>query len=390
MRPTTTIRQLAAAAPPPRRPRVVFSGIQPTGVPHIGNHLGALSKWQELVAEQRALAPDAPRDRLVFSVVGLHALTVPQDPRKLVQDRRDMFSVLLALGLHDPKLDLTVFHQDDVSEHAELAWYLNCSTSVGRLLRMTSWKSKLATVRNANSELEVDDSLLQLGLLAYPVLQTADILLYKATHVPVGNDQTQHLELCRDLAESFNRQYPARPPANATATPSKSKGKRKGVFTVPQVMLTDYPRIQSLRHPESKMSKSSPDPGSVVFLTDAPEVVCKKLRAAVTDSVAGGPTFDPVGRPGVSNLLAIHAAYSGQPVAETVARFAGRDRAVAAFKDEVADVVAEGLREFRTEFARIRSDPGWVDEMERAGADRARAIARETMQQVRRAVGTAA
>lgn len=143
--------------------------------------MGALSKWQSLVREQSS-KPVSERDRLIFSVVGLHALTVPQDPIKLLQERTDMFRVLLALGLspsNDSSLDLTLFHQDMVPEHTELAWYLNCVTPVGRLLRMTSWKSKLANLRNSNSEEEIDDSLLQLGLLAYPVLQTADILLYK-------------------------------------------------------------------------------------------------------------------------------------------------------------------------------------------------------------------
>ncbi|GAA5900698.1 tryptophan--tRNA ligase MSW1 [Sporobolomyces salmoneus] len=384
MRSTTRIRQQLAGTPPSAARRVVFSGIQPTGIPHIGNHLGALSKWQSLVKEQRE---KQLKDRLIFSVVGLHALTVPQDPKKLLRERRDMFSVLLALGLHDQAqegLDITLFHQDMVPQHAELGWYLNCVTPVGRLLRMTSWKSKLASLRNANSEDEVDESLLQLGLLAYPVLQTADILLYKATHVPVGNDQTQHLELCRDLAESFNRQYPGQ---KWSSDGTKSKGKGKGAFRLPEVMLTDYPRIQSLRNPLSKMSKSSPNPSSVLFLTDSPSLIRSKLKSAVTDSIPG-VTFDPVERPGVSNLLSIHSGYSGQTPSEICDRFSG-ERGIVEFKEELIEVVSEGLKGFREEFERIRREEGWVGEMERKGAEKAREFAEGTMREVRRAVGTA-
>ncbi|GAA5941898.1 tryptophan--tRNA ligase MSW1 [Sporobolomyces koalae] len=367
-----------------KRSRVVFSGIQPTGVPHIGNHLGALSKWQSLVQEQLNKPHDEPRDRLFFSVVGLHALTVPQDPKKLLQERTDMFAVLLALGLGEqPGVDVTLFHQDMVPQHSELSWYLNCITPVGRLLRMTSWKSKLATLRNANSEDEVDDSLLQLGLLAYPVLQTADILLYKTTHVPVGNDQTQHLELCRDLAESFNRLYPDTSVQTDVHRKKKQRKKnQKGVFELPQVMLTDYPRIQSLRNPLSKMSKSSPHPNSVMFLTDSPSTIRSKLKSAVTDSIEG-VSWDPVERPGISNLLQIHSGYSHEPIDEIVKRFPGgtAGKGIREFKEELTEVVSEGLSGFRSEYERIRLEHGWVHEMERRGAERARIVAEETMQQ---------
>ncbi|BGP38117.1 Tryptophan--tRNA ligase, mitochondrial [Rhodotorula kratochvilovae] len=361
---------------PQRKRRVVFSGIQPTGVPHIGNHLGALSQWQNLVKEAAAQPPDS-RDSLFFSVVGLHALTVPQDPTRLAAERRDMFAVLLALGLADPAGGAAIFHQDQVPEHAELAWYLNTVTPVNRLMRMTTWKSKLVTLRNANSEDEIDDSMLQLGLLAYPVLQAADILLYKTSHVPVGHDQAQHLELCRDLAQVFNRAYPGRR--------RDGKGKGKGVFRSPEVMLTTHPRIQSLRDPSQKMSKSAPHPSSKIFLTDSPSEIQGKIKSAVTDSTAG-VTWDPANRPGIATLLQIYAGYSGEGAEDIAARY-GDARGIMRLKEDLADVVSEGLRSFRDEFARIRTEEGYLREQERRGAERAREAAQATMREVRAAVG---
>ncbi|GAA5860604.1 hypothetical protein JCM3774_006223 [Rhodotorula dairenensis] len=371
------IRLNSTAATPSRKPRTIFSGIQPTGVPHIGNHLGALAQWQKLVKEA-AQQPADQRDKLFFSVVGLHALTVPQVPAQLRQERRDMFAVLVALGLDDPAGGAAVFHQDQVPEHAELAWYLNTVTPVNRLMRMTTWKSKLATLRNANSEDEVDDSMLMLGLMAYPVLQAADILLYKTTHVPVGHDQAQHLELCRDLAQVFNRAYPGRKQGG--------KGKGKGVFRIPDVMLTTHPRIQSLRNPLAKMSKSAPHPASKIFLTDSPSEIRSKIKSAVTDSTAG-VTWDPEGRPGVATLLQIHEGYSGEPVDHVAKRFAGPS-GISELKDELADVLSEGLKSFRGEFARLRTEETYLREKEEAGAARAREAAQATMKQVRAAVGT--
>ncbi|KAI5479545.1 tryptophanyl-trna synthetase [Pseudohyphozyma bogoriensis] len=367
----------STVAEQPRKPRVIFSGIQPTGVPHIGNHLGALSQWQKLVNEVKE-QPAGSKDSLFFSVVGLHALTVPQDPVRLRQERRDMFAVLLALGLDDKAGGAVVFHQDQVPEHAELAWYLNCVTPVNKLMRMTTWKSKLASIRNAASEDEVDDSLLQLGLLAYPVLQAADVLLYKTTHVPVGHDQAQHLELARDLAISFNHSYPGKK--------SNGKGKGKGVFRVPEVMLTEHPRIQSLRSPLQKMSKSSPQAASKILLTDTSAEIHSKIKSAVTDST-NGVTWDPVGRPGVAALLRIYSGYSGEDV-ETIARRYPGERGIRDMKESLAGVVDEALRGFRGEFERIRKEEGYLVEREREGARRAREVAQGVMAEVRKVVGT--
>ncbi|KAG8695935.1 Tryptophan--tRNA ligase, mitochondrial, partial [Ceratobasidium sp. 394] len=207
-------------------PKTIFSGIQPTGIPHLGNYLGALVNWVSL---QRNAAPN---DRLFFSIVGLHALTLPQDPVKLRRERLDLLATLLAVGL-DPRRSV-IFCQDQVPQHTELAWMLNCTTPMGKLQRMTTWKSKLALARNANSADEVDESHLNLGLFAYPVLQAADILLYRATHVPVGEDQQQHLELSRDLADLFNRTH------------------KETVFPLPQHIITPAKRILSLRDPAQK------------------------------------------------------------------------------------------------------------------------------------------
>ncbi|KAG8737961.1 Tryptophan--tRNA ligase, mitochondrial, partial [Ceratobasidium sp. 428] len=259
-------------------PKTIFSGIQPTGTPHLGNYLGALVNWVSL---QRNAGPN---DRLYFSIVGLHALTLPQDPVKLRRERLDLLATLLAVGI-EPRRSV-IFCQDQVPQHAELAWMLNCVTPMGKLQRMTTWKSKLALARNANSVDEVDESHLNLGLFAYPVLQAADILLYRATHVPVGEDQQQHLELSRDLADLFNRTH------------------KETVFPLPQCIITPTKRILSLRDPTQKMSKSSPNPASRILLTDPAETIEKKVRSAVTDSERG-VTFDLTARPGVANLLTI-------------------------------------------------------------------------------------
>ncbi|TCD64686.1 Tryptophan--tRNA ligase, mitochondrial [Steccherinum ochraceum] len=244
------------------RPRIVFSGIQPTGIPHLGNYLGALLNWVRL--QQDA----GPEDRLIFSIVGWHALTLPQNPRELSNARRDALAVLLAIGI-DPKRSI-LFHQDENPHHTELSWLFNCLTPVGKLRRMTTWKSRLAVSRNANDESEVDESLLNAGLLTYPVLQAADILAYKATHVPVGEDQKQHLELARDIADTFNRTF---------------KGKSR-LFPLPEFVATPTRRVLSLKDPTSKMSKSSPDVQSRILLTDSTAQIKSKIRGAVTDPIA--------------------------------------------------------------------------------------------------------
>ncbi|KAL1748600.1 hypothetical protein HDZ31DRAFT_29246 [Schizophyllum fasciatum] len=346
-----------------RRPRRILSGIQPTGIPHLGNYLGALSNWVKLQRDAQ------PEDELIYTVVGWHALTLPQNPKELRRARQDMLAVLLAIGL-DPKRSI-IFHQDHNPAHTELAWILNCITSLGQLRRMTTWKSRLATARNAKDESEIDESLLNAGLLTYPVLQAADIMIYRATHVPVGDDQTQHIELCRDLADLFNRRF---------------KGKTS-LFPLPQIIRTPTKRVLSLRDPSSKMSKSSPDLNSRILLTDTAAQVQSKIRSAVTDGL-GEITYDPENRPGTANLLTIMGAITGQDDLDALAaNYHGKGHA--GLKADTADAVEEAIKGPRAEFERLRGEGAYLDEVAEDGARRSREKTDATMKEVRVRIGLA-
>ncbi|KAH9033989.1 hypothetical protein EDB83DRAFT_2416997 [Lactarius deliciosus] len=340
--------------------RTIFSGIQPTGIPHLGNYFGALANWVRL---QDASAPE---DKLFFSVVGWHALTLPQDPKALSEARATMIALILASGV-DPRRSI-VFHQDEVQNHTELAWILGCMTPLGKLKRMTTWKTRLAVSRNANDESEVDDSLLNAGLFTYPILQAADILAYRATHVPVGDDQQQHLELTRDICEIFNRAYPKPAP----------------LFRLPEIILTPSKRILSLRDPTAKMSKSAVDSNSRILLTDSYDTIAKRIRAAVTDSISS-ITFDPVKRPGTSNLLTILSACTGETPTVLAGRYEGSNHGV--LKKDVVEAVEETLRRPRAEFARLREDRAFLLGVARDGAEKAREYSDRTMVEVRKRVG---
>ncbi|KAG0145054.1 hypothetical protein CROQUDRAFT_46320 [Cronartium quercuum f. sp. fusiforme G11] len=341
--------------------RVIFSGIQPTGVPHIGNYVGALKNWVQL---QNQNVTRASKAQLFYSIVGLHAITLPQSPEKLRQERFEMMCTLLAIGL-DPK-HCCLFNQDEVPAHSELAWILNCITPVGRLNRMTTWKSRLATARNSNSLEEVDDSMLHLGLLAYPVLQSADILLYKSTHIPVGQDQEQHIELTRMIAKSFNKQFQA------------------SLFPIPRAIYTPQARILNLRNPDVKMSKSHPSATSRILITDSPDQIRSKIQSAVTDSISH-ITYDPIQRPGVSNLIDIHAGFADQSVTETVTRFEGK--MAGDLKSELIDLLINHLSPIRQEYERLRQAKGDVEEIFRCGALQATSVANQTLREVKKAVG---
>ncbi|KAJ7221511.1 hypothetical protein GGX14DRAFT_429924 [Mycena pura] len=345
----------------PRKRRTIFSGIQPTGIPHLGNYLGALSNWVKLQDEGN------PQDTFIFSIVGWHALTLPQNPKELAASRRDMLAVMLAIGL-DPKRSI-IFHQDSNAMHTELAWILSCITPTGKLRRMTSWKTRLAQSRNANDESEVDESLLNAGLLTYPVLQAADILLYRATEVPVGEDQKQHLELSRDIADTFNHTFKGPSP----------------IFPSPAALITPTKRILSLKDPTSKMSKSTPDPTSRILLTDSASQIAAKVRGAVTDSISSGVTYDTVARPGTSNLLSILAACSDEDVQVVAERCEGMSHS--ALKGQVADAVEALIARPRAEFTRIRADEGYLEQVARDGAAAARDLSARTMEKVRERIG---
>ncbi|TKY84834.1 hypothetical protein EX895_005914 [Sporisorium graminicola] len=371
---STSTRAEAATKTAPR-PRVIFSGIQPTGIPHLGNYLGALRNWVDLQN-----ASFSTSDELYFSIVGYHAITMPQQPARLRSERSEMMATLLAIGL-DPQR-CTIFHQDQVAEHTELAWILNCITAFGKLNRMTTWKSKLATAKNVAEGTEVDEKDLSLGLFAYPVLQAADILLYKATHVPVGEDQIQHLELSRDLADVYNRRF------------------SKRFFPLPQHIITPTKRVLSLRDPASKMSKSAPDVNSRILITDTPTQVASKIKKAVTDAERT-LAYDTAARPGVSNLLSILAALkppssSDGDVQNTPQEWAEQlNTEIAAtgassgqhLKASLTEAIVETLRPIQSELEKLRQDPEYLQQMEQLGKDKAQSVARRTMSQVRKSVG---
>ncbi|XP_076850452.1 tryptophan--tRNA ligase, mitochondrial isoform X1 [Brachyhypopomus gauderio] len=321
----------------------VFSGIQPTGVPHLGNYLGALESWVALQDEYQSV---------LYSVVDLHAITQPQDPQLLRDNILDMAASLLACGI-DPARSV-LFQQSVVWEHAELCWILGCLTSMPRLRHLPQWKMK-SKQKNEGS----------VGLYTYPVLQAADILLYKSTHVPVGEDQLQHLELAQDLARTFNTRYGE-------------------VFPEPRALLSTTRKVKSLRDPSSKMSKSDPQKLATIFLTDSPDDIVLKIRRAVTDFTSE-VTFDPENRPGVANLVSMHAAVTGRTVEDVVGWAAGMD--TGGYKSVVAEAVVERLRPIRTEIQRLRADRAHLHRLLDQGAAKARDLAIPVMEEVRKRVG---
>jgi len=323
------------------KPRV-FSGIAPSGSPTIGNLLGAIRHWVR----------DQERFDNIFCVVDLHAITVPQDPAELRDKTWELAALLLACGI-DPDRSL-LFVQSHVPEHTTLAWLLNTITPMGWLNRMTQFKVK------AGAERETVGA----GLFNYPVLMAADILAYHTHYVPVGDDQKQHVELTRDIAERFNHLY----------------GK---TFTIPEPMIPRVgARIMSLDDPSMKMSKSDLGPGSL-FLLDSPDVNRKKVSRAVTDSV-GVVRFDPE-QPGLLNLLTILQILSGETSAEIEQRFAGQG--YSAVKREMADRVVQALEPIQARYRAFAAEPEQVDAVLAAGAEKARAIACPVVAEVEARVG---
>jgi tryptophanyl-tRNA synthetase len=311
----------------------VFSGVQPSGNLHLGNYLGALKNWvsiQDLYEN-------------FFCIVDLHALTVPQDPKVLRQKVREVAAVYLAVGL-DPEKSV-IFRQSRVSGHAELAWLLNCVAKVGELSRMTQFKDK---AQKGGAEAA------SVGLYDYPVLMAADILLYNAHLVPVGEDQRQHLELARTLARRFNGLYGE-------------------IFVVPEPMILEVgARIMALDEPTNKMSKSSPTPAGYIALLDEPDVVRRKIRRAKTDS--GTEIISSSDKPAITNLLGIYAATAGRPVPEIEAEY--ESKGYGDFKKDLAEIVVEGLSPVREKAYALLDNPQELDEILEAGAQRAHEVAR--------------
>lgn len=313
--------------------RRIFSGIQPTGVPHIGNYLGALRTWMELQDVKASLDTHAQqRFDLHFSVVDLHALTGQQSRDELARHRKETFASLLAIGLGGSLSDVSV--QSSIPQHTELMWVLSTVASTGYLSRMTQWKTKLLLPHNTTLGDYKATQNLRLGLFSYPVLQAADILLYRPTAIPVGEDQSQHIEFTRQLAKSFNALYCK---------------EEEPFFPNVETMLSPAKRIMSLKDPTKKMSKSDPDPKSRILITDSPALVKSKVMGAVTDSEFG-IVYDPERRPGTSNLIEIlkHVTKSKEAL-ETI----GKDHAAwskVAFKDMLADEITKELDGIRDSF----------------------------------------
>ncbi|MCJ1337098.1 Tryptophan--tRNA ligase, mitochondrial [Bachmanniomyces sp. S44760] len=351
--------------------KVIFSGIQPTGVPHIGNYLGALKQWVNLQKES------SPTIKLFFSIVDLHAITVRQDPEQLRLWRKETLATLLAVGLDPARV--TIFYQSDVPAHAELMWILSCTASIGYLSRMTQWKSKLSLPESATSEDSNVKARLKLGLFSYPVLQAADILVHGATHVPVGEDQAQHLEFARECASNFNNAYEAN-------------------LTEPQMILSPAKRIMSLRSPHQKMSKSHPDPRSRILLSDTEETIHSKLKSALTDSIPG-ISYDPQTRPGVSNLLEIWSYLEDDERKITCEELAGEisgssscsgsGMSMRVFKERVAGKVWETVGPIRARYLELMGPRGeaYLREVADKGAGEARRNADGVMDGVRRSIG---
>jgi tryptophanyl-tRNA synthetase len=323
----------------------VLSGIQPTaGSFHLGNHLGALRQWVRLQEDTEAF----------YCVVDLHAITVAQDPAELRRNTLVSAAQLLALGV-DPERS-TLFLQSHVPEHLQLSWVLECLTGFGEASRMTQFKDKSQREGTAGTSV---------GLFTYPVLMAADILVYQADQVPVGDDQRQHLELTRDLATRFN-------------------GRFGDTFPLPEgIIPAGAARVMDLQSPDKKMSKSLP-PAGCVFLLDDPKVTAKKIRSAVTDT-GREVVADPVEKPGITNLLTIHSALSGTSIPELEERFAGRG--YGDLKKELAEVVVDFVTPVRQRTQELLDDPAELQRTLARGAARAREVATRTVADVYDKVG---
>ncbi len=324
--------------------KVIFSGIQPSGALHLGNYLGALRNWVALQDEYNC----------VYCVVDEHAITVRQDPAALRRQTIELFAQLVACGI-DPEKSI-LFIQSHVPAHAELAWVLNCYTMFGELSRMTQFKDKSAKhADNVNA-----------GLFTYPSLMAADIMLYQADLVPVGEDQKQHVELTRNIVQRFNGIY-------------------GDVFTMPDAYIPKVgARVMSLNQPDSKMSKSIPE--GCVYLMDSPDDIMRKFKRAITDSdTERCVRYDRANKPGVATLIDIYAAVTGKTYEQIEVEFEGKG--YGAFKPAVGEVVVELLRPVREETVRLLGDKAYLEGLYRAGAEKAASVAQRTLRKVHKKVG---
>jgi len=329
---------------PEKKQKRVFSGIQPSGSLHIGNYLGSIRNWVE----------DQAANDNIFCVVDQHAITVDYDPDELRRNSRELVGLYLAAGL-DPE-HCTIFIQSHIPEHTELAWLLNCITPMGWLERMTQFKEKS----------EGKSERVSAGLFTYPVLMAADILLYQTDGVPVGDDQKQHVELARDVAQRFNRVF------------------GEDIFTIPQPWIrTVAARVMGLDDPTRKMAKSADGQYHAIHLLDDPDLIRKTIMRAVTDSQRD-IVFNPE-RSGLFNLLTIYQALSGQGQEEIEAHFT--DKGYGDLKRELADLVIASLEPLQTRYREVTADPAYIDNLLRQSVERLRPIVDGTMDRVRRAMG---
>ena len=328
---------------PTVRKKRIFSAIQPTGVMTLGNYLGAVRNWVEMQDEFDC----------IYSIANMHAITVRQDPKELRENTLRLMALLLACGI-DPERSV-LFVQSQVKTHAELSWVLNCCTQFGELSRMTQFKDKSARhPENINA-----------GLFDYPVLMAADILLYQADLVPVGDDQRQHVELTRNIAQRFNTLYGQ-------------------TFVLPEGY---YPklaaRVMSLQDPTKKMSKSDDNPKSFISILDKPETILKKFRSAVTDSEA--QVCYREGKEGINNLMSIYSAITGRTLQQITDEFAGKG--YGDFKTAVGEAVAEALRPVQERYEAYRQDKAYLEDCCRKGAEQALRLSQRTLEKVYRKVG---
>lgn len=322
----------------------IFTGIQPTGNLTLGNYLGAIKNFKQT---------NSANDESFFCVVDLHAMTVTPDAKTLNANIKSLLATYIALDLHK---ETNIFIQSHIKEHAELAWFLQCFARNGELERMTQYKDKSAKKVSVST-----------GLFTYPVLMAADILLYGTHIVPVGEDQKQHIELTRDLAERLNSFYD------------------QDLFTIPEPQIQKAgAKVYSLTEPEKKMSKSDENPKSYILMLDEPNVIKKKIKSATTDSV-GEINFDPENQPGVSNLLTIYSICKGISMDETLAHFNGQGYGF--LKTEVGDAIVEELAPFQAKYKEIIEDDDLIKEALAQGTQKAQERASENMEKIRKAMG---
>lgn len=322
--------------------KTIFSGVQPSGILHIGNYLGAILQWVELQDQYNC----------IFCVVDYHAITIKQDPKDLSRRILDVVKIYMASGINPEKS--VIFQQSDVSAHTELTWILNCIARMADLDKMTQFKDKAGKNQETVS----------IGLYDYPVLMASDILLYNTDLVPVGEDQKQHVELCRTLARRFNQQFGQ-------------------VFKIPEVKIKkESARIMGLDDPTKKMSKSASSSANYIALTDDPAAARKKIMRAVTDS-GKEIKFDQKNKPAISNLLTIYSLLSGESIKDLENKYQGKG--YGDFKKDLAEAAAEFLEDFQKRFNAYSDEE--VKEILKAGAEKARPIAEETLRKVKERIG---